>query len=251
MGSLPSSLSTSASLISLDYSLRLAYSEHPLENEYVTDLIIYSTPLSFFSPLRHYFLLCRTVAGEQFRLEYTADEGIILTNHYVPGFRDQVYRKCKAIPGTTAFIAFDTFKKVAEHGDYKTFGHNCWHVAVDAFEELSGDTPTNLGKEIIEAFEKAAEYRDEEEQNKISESLTVKRGLLFDTIRGLLEKGHTKKFVLSSLSHIENKSIPFTQHLEESCLEKWKTPLFWLLKNKEKVELFSKYCKNFMGPQPD
>jgi len=250
MGSIPLSLYTSGSLLSVDYSLSLWYSSSPLENEYLTDLVLYSAPLSFFSPLNHYFLLCKTASGQQFKLEYSANQGMSITNHYIPGIREQIYRKGKVIPSTTTTAALKVFEKYAKEGKYHVLEHNCWNVAVDAFEELSGDTPVNLGFDFIQAIEANNQFKDPSEQEENIKCLYYKKGLVFDTIRALLESGHSKSSLQSLLASSPFPSLLSPHSLLSTVSDlKWETPLFWLLTNKSKEQEFTKNSLTITDPR--
>lgn len=248
MGSIPLSLYTSGSLLTLDYSLTIWYSSTPLDHEYLTDVVLYSTPLSFFSPLKHYFLLCKSVSGQQFKLEYSANQGATITNHYVPGIREQIYRKGKVIPATTTTAAVKVFEKYAKLGKYNVLEHNCWNVAVDAFEELSGDTPVSLGFDFIKTIETTYEFKDKSEQEQVIKSLLSKKGQIFDIIRALLESGHSKSSIHSILSPFQQP--PLHTLLSNTSDLKWETPLFWLMTSKSKESEFTKNSQTITDPKP-
>ena len=229
----------------LDFTYSCYSSSIPIPQEQVTKLSIYSTRLSYFSPNQHFFLVCKTTSGKKIRLDHSKDFGFTWSNNYVKGIFDSIYRSGLAIPSMTTSHAMRVFEKHSKLHKPDNPDHNCKNVALNTFEELSGESASSLAHKmnqlkwnVNEKEMKKLDYLERLEKFRIIERDRVK---MFDIANAALISGKTK-YELEEI--IQNKNFIGDIEIKFKFDMLFKT----LIQNGWRVSYDLEFMKGFNNP---
>lgn len=102
---------------------------------------------------RHSYLVLTTASGRSIRLDYFPESQLCFsTEHYFELIPQELFRRAKVRPGLRVADVKQVFQKHTWRDMYSPWSHNCQHVALETYNEITGLKENVLRNDFLVAF---------------------------------------------------------------------------------------------------